>query len=69
MKELKQQLVSALAVVLTVAAVVAAARNFQQQSRVHLTDDGVTWADHNSPDGETSQRKSRDPHRRHADFD
>jgi len=45
MKELKQQLVSALLVVVTVAAVIAAAINFQQQSRYHLPDDGVTWVD------------------------
>jgi len=55
MKELKQQLVSALAVILTVAAVIAAGLNFQQQSRVHLTDDGVTWADRTSSDGQTNQ--------------
>ncbi|MEQ1946013.1 MAG: ATP-binding protein [Bryobacteraceae bacterium] len=45
MKELKQQLASALLVILTVAAVVAAAVNLQQQSRFHLPDDGVTWDD------------------------
>ena len=45
MKELKQQLVSALLVIVTVAAVIAAAINFQQQSRFHLPDDGVTWLD------------------------
>jgi nitrogen-specific signal transduction histidine kinase len=45
MKELKQQLLSALLVVLTVAAVVAAAINLQQQSRFHLPDDGITWLD------------------------
>ena len=45
MRELKQQLVSALLVILTVAAVVAAAINFQQQTRYHLPDDGVTWVD------------------------
>ncbi|HML15831.1 MAG TPA: ATP-binding protein [Bryobacteraceae bacterium] len=45
MKELKQQLVSALLVIVTVAAVIAAAINFQQQSRYHLPDDGVTWID------------------------
>src|SRR6185437_11972442 len=45
MRELKQQLVSALLVILTVAAVIAAAINFQQQSRYHLPDDGVTWID------------------------
>jgi two-component system NtrC family sensor kinase len=45
MKELKQQLVSALLVIFTVAAVVAAGINFQQQSRYHLPEDGVTWMD------------------------
>src|SRR5579864_1443401 len=45
MKELKQQFVSALLVVLTVAAVIAAAINFQQQSRFRLSDDGITWID------------------------
>ena len=45
MKELKQQLVSALLVILTVAAFIAAAINFQQQNRFHLPDDGVTWVD------------------------
>ncbi len=45
MKELKQQLVSALLVIVTVALVVAAGINFQQQSRYHLPDDGVTWID------------------------
>jgi two-component system NtrC family sensor kinase len=55
MRELKQQLVSALAVILTVAAVIAAGLNFQQQSRVHLTDDGVTWVDRAMPDGGTNR--------------
>lgn len=45
MKELKTQLANALLVVLTVAAVIAAGVNFQQQSRYHLPDDGVTWAE------------------------
>jgi two-component system, NtrC family, sensor kinase len=45
MKELKQQLVSALLVIVAVAAVVAAAINLQQQSLFHLPDDGVTWMD------------------------
>src|ERR1700754_2016776 len=43
MSELKRQLVSALLVVLTVAACVAAVINFQQQGKFHLPDDGVTW--------------------------
>ncbi len=45
MRELKQQLVSALLVIVTVAAVIAAGINFQQQSRYHLPDDGITWVD------------------------
>src|SRR5580692_11496954 len=45
MKEFKQQLVSALLVILTVAAVVAGALNFEQQQKYHLPDDGVTWLD------------------------
>ncbi|HEY1754725.1 MAG TPA: ATP-binding protein [Bryobacteraceae bacterium] len=53
MRELKQQLVGALLVILTVAAVIAAAVNFEQQSKFHLPDDGVTWLDH--PAGERQQ--------------
>jgi PAS domain S-box-containing protein len=45
MQDLKHQLVSALLVIVTVAAVVAAAINLQQQSKFHLPDDGVTWVD------------------------
>jgi two-component system, NtrC family, sensor kinase len=45
MREFRQQLVSALLVIVTVAAVVAAAINFQQQSRFALPDDGVAWTD------------------------
>jgi len=45
MREFRQQLVSALLVIVTVAAVVAAAINFQQQSRFALPDDGVAWVD------------------------
>ncbi|HLW75452.1 MAG TPA: ATP-binding protein [Bryobacteraceae bacterium] len=45
MKELKRQLVSAVLIVITVAAVLAAAINFQQQNRYHLPEDGVTWID------------------------
>jgi two-component system NtrC family sensor kinase len=50
LRELKQQLVSALLVIVTVAMVVAAAINFQQQSRYHLPDDGVTWIDRTTND-------------------
>lgn len=45
MRELKVQLGNALLVVLTVAAVIAAAINFQQQSKYRLPDDGISWGD------------------------
>ena len=47
MRELKDQLISALLVILTVAAVISAGINFQQQRKFHLPDDGVTWVDKN----------------------
>jgi two-component system, NtrC family, sensor kinase len=50
MTEFKRQFVSALLVIVTVAAVIAAAINFQQQSRYHLPDDGVTWVDQGQGD-------------------
>ena len=50
MREFRQQLVSALLVILTVAAVVAAAINFQQQSKFALPDDGVSWVDQTQGD-------------------
>lgn len=45
MRELKRQLIGALIVILTVAAVIAAGINFQQQRRFNLPEDGVTWVD------------------------
>jgi two-component system NtrC family sensor kinase len=54
MKELKQQLVRALLVIVTVAAVVAAVINLQQQSKFHLPDDGVTWIDQSRGEGRNS---------------
>ena len=45
MRELRQQLTNALLMIVTVAVVVAAAINFQQQSKFHTPDDGVTWVD------------------------
>src|ERR1700678_4029625 len=45
MREFRQQLVSALLVIVTVAAVIAAAINFGQQSHFALPDDGVSWTD------------------------
>jgi two-component system, NtrC family, sensor kinase len=50
MREFRQQLVSALLVIVTVAAVIAAAINFQQQSRFALPDDGVAWVDQAATD-------------------
>ena len=50
MKELKLQLVSALLVIVTVAAVVAAGFNFNQQNKYHLPDDGIIWIDQPSGD-------------------
>ncbi len=50
MREFRQQLVSALLVIVTVAAVIAAAINFQQQSRFALPDDGVAWTDQDQGD-------------------
>src|ERR1051325_5580091 len=45
MRELRQQLVNALLMIVTVAVVVAAGINFQQQSKFHMPDDGATWVD------------------------
>ena len=45
MGELKKQFISALFAIMTLAAVIAAGINLQQQSRYHLPDDGVTWVD------------------------
>ena len=54
MKELKQQLVGALLVIATVAVIVAAAINLQQQTKFHLPDDGVTWLDQSQGEGRNS---------------
>jgi len=48
MRELKQQLVNALLVTVTLAAIIAAGINFQQQGKFHLPDDGVSWVDQGS---------------------
>ncbi len=45
MKELKSQLIGALLVILTAAAVICAGINFQQQSKFRLPDDGAIWVD------------------------
>ena len=60
MRELRQQLTNALLMIVTVAVVVAAAINFQQQSKYHLPDDGVTWVDRMMPDRMSSDRQASD---------
>jgi two-component system NtrC family sensor kinase len=45
MTELKRQFSGALLVILTVAALISAGINFQQQNKFRLPDDGVTWMD------------------------
>lgn len=52
MTELKAQFVGAWLVMLTVAAIICAALNYQQQKRFPLPEDGVTWMDQetNRPD-------------------
>lgn len=52
LRDLKTQLVSALLVILTMAAVCCAVVNFRQQSLSRLADDGVTWVDRKGPDGQ-----------------
>src|SRR5512133_3012497 len=48
MRELKFQFSGALLMILTVAAVISAFINFQQQSKFRLPDDGVIWTDLNA---------------------
>ena len=48
-KELKSQFAGALIVILTMAAVIAAGINFQQQKKFKLPEDGVTWVDRTEP--------------------
>src|SRR5580658_4864706 len=45
LQELRFQLSTAILTVLTIAAAIAAALNFQQIHRFRLPDDGVTWGD------------------------
>jgi len=49
-KDLKNQLVSALLVVLTAAGVICAGVNLQQQRKFQLAEDGVTWVDRHDTD-------------------
>src|SRR5580693_3696426 len=51
LQELKFQLSTAILTVLTIAAGIAAALNYQQIHRFRLPDDGVTWSDRATSDG------------------
>ena len=51
LQELRFQLSTAILTVLTIAAAVAAALNYQQIHRFRLPDDGVTWGDRIQPGG------------------
>ncbi len=51
MKDIKGQFIGALFVILTVAALVVAGFNIQQQSKYKLPTDGVTWIDKAGKDG------------------
>ncbi len=51
MRELKAQLIGALLVILTAAAVISAGINFQQQSKFRMADDGAIWVDRTSDNG------------------
>ena len=57
MKELKGQFGNALLVILTVAAVVCAGYNYQQQSLFKLPHDGVTWLEREVPTGKDRTKK------------
>ena len=49
MKDLRGQIIGALFVILTVAAVVSAGISLNQQALFHLPDDGVVWVDRGTP--------------------
>lgn len=53
LQELKFQLSTAILTVLTIAAAVAAALNYQQIHRFRLPDDGVIWGDQAGPGGQS----------------
>src|SRR5580704_15562670 len=56
LQELKFQLSTAILTVLTIAAGIAAALNYQQIHRFRLPDDGVTWGDSAATDGRSDGR-------------
>jgi PAS domain S-box-containing protein len=59
LQELKFQLSTAILTVLTIAAAIAAALNYQQIHRFRLPDDGVAWVDGTGPDGQKQVRARR----------
>src|SRR5579863_9075682 len=59
LQELKFQLSTAILTVLTIAAGIAAALNYQQIHRFRLPDDGVVWADFSGFDGQPQVRALR----------
>src|SRR5580692_5378668 len=59
LQELKFQLSTAILTVLTIAAAIAAALNYQQIHRFRLPDDGVAWADWTGPNGQKQVRALR----------
>jgi hypothetical protein len=56
LQELKFQLSTAILTVLTIAAAIAAALNYQQIHRFRLPDDGVVWSDATGSDGQPQVR-------------
>ena len=63
LQELKFQLSTALLTVLTIAAAIAAALNYQQIHRFRLPDDGVTWGDRTSRRAKPGRRAAGDAER------
>src|ERR1700729_685877 len=59
LQDLKFQLSTAILTVLTIAAAIAAALNYQQIHRFRLPDDGVTWVDRSVPNGQNLVRALR----------
>ena len=57
MRELKGQFAGALLLILTAAAIVVAAINFQQLHKFVLPDDGVTWVDRADAQGGPACRR------------
>jgi two-component system, NtrC family, sensor kinase len=59
LQDLKFQLSTAILTVLTIAAAIAAALNYQQIHRFRLPDDGVSWVDSSVPNGQSLVRALR----------